>query len=189
MKFKLFGGLDCPDWILCEIAVLAKLETPSSLEVLGIQAVKRLCGEEVDWKAVDAVCESHGLSVYEMRQAMTSLHTLMHNIVRFEVPEDTAHTELTMIGIRSEDAAALLTILKEKKKHILYVASVNVVRAPHVVSNTTETMVRDLGDGQAGVQLRFTTSDKTMVCVEMPKQKFSALYSEMTLALLKMENK
>ena len=186
MKFKLFGGLDCPDWILCEIAVLARLDT-ASLEALGAQCVKRLCADPVDWKSVDAVCEQQGLPPGDMRQAMTCLHTLLHNMVRFDVGDDVAHTELTMIGIRSEDAAALLSIVKDNKKYMLHVATMSVVRSPHVVAASTEYKVRDLGGGQLAVQLRFTTSDKTTVLLETNQQKFSALYAEMTLALQKME--
>ena len=112
MKFKIFGGLDCPDYLLAQVSVLSTLPVPmvslfAEFCVSAFLARSKLQPVD-DAPFYDEVLASE-LPSMAVAQSLTAMHSLITQISRFQVNADTAINELTMLGVSKEAAEAMLS--------------------------------------------------------------------------------
>jgi hypothetical protein len=123
MKFRLFGGLDCPDTVLAQLSVVANLPTALLTRMVDhVTTVMLLFSKQHDGGSVApgqatelevqneiffASADIKDLDRMEVAQALTSLHTIVANIIRFNVPGDAAINELSMLGLAAEAAEVI----------------------------------------------------------------------------------
>jgi hypothetical protein len=113
MKFKIFGGLDCPDFLLSQIATLSVLP-PVAVGELSAHIVQDLVENNTDGKAWNAV-ETAVVPLFpdtdqaalSFAMASCATKTLLVNVVRFQVELAKANDELTMLGMSKEQSDAL----------------------------------------------------------------------------------
>ena len=55
MKFAFCGNLDCPEWVLSEVAVLNRMSAIKLKLLLG-QIVKKLTGQAYDQERLSKLC-------------------------------------------------------------------------------------------------------------------------------------
>ncbi|KAJ9454659.1 hypothetical protein DIPPA_25500 [Diplonema papillatum] len=101
MKFKLFGGLDCPDWFLPLLATLSTVPSQEAAQFASI-AIDRIYGRPVDWDQVDAIAATVELDKHGMKEVLGCLHQIVTNSVRFALTASSITDELTMLGLSKE---------------------------------------------------------------------------------------
>ncbi|RWS00990.1 COMM domain-containing protein 4-like protein, partial [Dinothrombium tinctorium] len=122
MRFKFCGGLDCPDWILTQIALLSKL---SSVKV------KLMCNEVVS----DVVAKKFNVSYenlninYEKLVKLTSdakfddedvkgmfaaLTYILTTSVKYNVDATVLGNELQQLGFPKEHASSISKVFADK---------------------------------------------------------------------------
>ena len=55
MKFAFCGNLDCPEWVLSEVAILNRMSAIKLKLILG-QMVKKLSGQAFDQDRLNKLC-------------------------------------------------------------------------------------------------------------------------------------
>lgn len=130
MKFRLFGGLDCPDVVLAQLSVVAGMPvqmvsrfadhvTTVIVQTLQQQQQQQQSGDasassenQGDYAALHAGFmqspEIRGMPIMDVGMALSALHALITNITRFGVPHDVATNELSMLGLSSEAAETIV---------------------------------------------------------------------------------
>jgi hypothetical protein len=125
MKFRLFGGLDCPDTVLAQLSVVANMPTAllsrmvdhvttvvllaSKAQLDGAAAGGRPQETELDVQNATffASADVKDLLRMDVAQALTALHTIVANIIRFNITGDTAVHEMSMLGLAAEAAEVI----------------------------------------------------------------------------------
>ena len=126
MKFRLFGGLDCPDTVLAQLSIVANMPTAllskmvdhvTTIILLFSKAQQDSSANdsstapsssaselEVQNEIFFASADFKELQRMDVAQALTALHTIISNIIRFNVPNDAAVNEMSMLGLAAEAA-------------------------------------------------------------------------------------
>jgi hypothetical protein len=123
MKFRLFGGLDCPDTVLAQLSVVAGLPAVLLSRMVDHVTTVILLSSKAQRDAASTESQETELEVQnnilfassdikvidrmDVAQALTALHTIVANIIRFNVPGDTATNEMSMLGLSAEAAEAI----------------------------------------------------------------------------------
>lgn len=142
MKFRLFGGFDCPDLLLAHLAALS-----ATCDACGPAVVGSLCecalgailsttaGPPLDgdgspedpWEGLGSAHSGLLVSLslsgvkggkMNFAQAVVGLRSLMDGILRYRVPFDVAVKELTMLGLAKEAADAVVAALRPERDNL-----------------------------------------------------------------------
>jgi hypothetical protein len=178
MKFKLFGGSDCPDLVLSQLAYFTQLspetvrslteqclilvltpcaaQRPAAGEALSPTDVENLETRDAAWAEITAACSRQAeLAVSdgripvrasvresatqqqcaplgEMEQAavLCAITTLCVNYHRYGVPPAAAAGELTMLGLDTEQAEAMMSQLRLAHTAMTEMMAATVPRIP-----------------------------------------------------------
>eukprot|EP01061_Rhynchopus_euleeides_P020261 TRINITY_DN33003_c0_g2_i1.p1 TRINITY_DN33003_c0_g2~~TRINITY_DN33003_c0_g2_i1.p1 ORF type:complete len:179 (+),score=61.58 TRINITY_DN33003_c0_g2_i1:46-582(+) len=106
MKFKLFGGLDCPDWLLSLLAKVSEI-TNEQCEVCSQAVLDRVHDRDVEWETVQAA----GIEPSDLKAILGALYTVVTNAVRYGLEGSQLEHELIMLGVREEVSEQLSSLL------------------------------------------------------------------------------
>ncbi|PBJ70896.1 hypothetical protein BCY84_17788 [Trypanosoma cruzi cruzi] len=124
MKLRLFGGMDCPDSVLARLAVAAAVEPVAAAKMSDHAVTILLLTTHGDARETDSdglgvldvqnklffsQREMMEIGVARMAQALTAIHTVVLNIVKYDVSENDAVRELGILGLSEESAAAVVS--------------------------------------------------------------------------------
>ena len=142
MKFKLFGGSDCSDYLLAQLASVAALaETPGIVASLTENAVLNLLGGSTEDQeaagsgarraAEDTVVEMMQTEMFaqldegELAQAMVAVHAVVESMVKYNVSYDHAVNDMTMLGLPKEGCAEIIAEMTSAQMTKLRAVAVN----------------------------------------------------------------
>eukprot|EP00667_Euglena_gracilis_P030562 EG_transcript_42435 len=129
MRFAFCGGLDCPDWVLAAVAVLARLSSLRLRVVCG-EVVSSLCQGPLQWPKVEKIVAAASLDESQIKQLLTCLHFVLGNAVRFDVDGRVLADEMTMIGLPKESADQLVEVYAANRERLAAAAAGRTLRLP-----------------------------------------------------------
>eukprot|EP01097_Dermamoeba_algensis_P001604 TRINITY_DN1600_c0_g1_i2.p1 TRINITY_DN1600_c0_g1~~TRINITY_DN1600_c0_g1_i2.p1 ORF type:complete len:208 (+),score=49.79 TRINITY_DN1600_c0_g1_i2:71-694(+) len=133
MKFKFCGDLDAPDWILREIAVLAKISSVR-MKVISVQVLENILGKEIDYaKCIKLVSDSN-LEVSDVKAVISAVHFIVSNAAKYDLDDLTLSNELTQLGLPKEHCDALGRAYSERKDRMRQKLFQNTLKLPRLES-------------------------------------------------------
>ncbi|XP_064645377.1 COMM domain-containing protein 4-like [Lineus longissimus] len=106
MKFRFCGELDCPDWVLAEIATLAKI-TSIKMKLLCAQVMKDLLGGKMDYEKVHKLTADAKFESGDIKASVAALNFILSNAAKYSVSGDVLSNELQQLGLPKEHSTAL----------------------------------------------------------------------------------
>ena len=101
MRFRFCGGLDAPDWLLGEIAVLSQLDADAA-RALANEVVKKITNaQKVDYSEVSSLSDSS-----DVKALMAAVHFIISNAAKYGVAEGTVNTEVQQPAFHERPAAS-----------------------------------------------------------------------------------
>ncbi|KAI6223636.1 hypothetical protein M3Y99_01445100 [Aphelenchoides fujianensis] len=182
MKFRFVGGLDCPDWLLAEIAQFTKI-TPADFRVWCKTVADRLKSKQLDWKEAEVEKwrgESTELDVRGVKGAIAALGFIIEKAAKNECSPDDLEKEMLQSGMPAEHAKQLHAVYKEENEDLTRILSASFIREPslNVLSHKTQEL-----NGVLVHKLECQTSDGQHVNLAMEDAKFQTFRSELERAL------
>ena len=122
MKFKLFGDLDCPDWIIAHINSLSRLSS-IKLKMLCNEVVKDIISkpafsaDSIDILDLDKVLKITADAKFDepdARAVFAVLSYILRSAWKFEVDPGVLGNELQQLGLPKEHSASLTKVYSEK---------------------------------------------------------------------------
>eukprot|EP00009_Paramoeba_aestuarina_P006805 CAMPEP_0201519040 /NCGR_PEP_ID=MMETSP0161_2-20130828/9699_1 /ASSEMBLY_ACC=CAM_ASM_000251 /TAXON_ID=180227 /ORGANISM="Neoparamoeba aestuarina, Strain SoJaBio B1-5/56/2" /LENGTH=209 /DNA_ID=CAMNT_0047916961 /DNA_START=42 /DNA_END=668 /DNA_ORIENTATION=- len=114
MKYKFCGDLDVPDWILREIATLAKLSSIRAKIIAG-NVIKHLLGESADYEKIKKLTSDSGLETADVKASLAALLFIISSSAKYDVSDEVMAKELLSLGLPNEHCEALKKPYKENK--------------------------------------------------------------------------
>ncbi|XP_077864510.1 COMM domain-containing protein 4-like [Saccoglossus kowalevskii] len=115
MRFRFCGDLDCPDWVLAEIATLSKI-TSIKMKLLCAQVIKELIGDSIDYTKVFKLTSDAKYEIGDVKGAIAALSFILTNAAKHSVDGESLSNELQQLGLPKEHSVALCKAYEDKLK-------------------------------------------------------------------------
>merc|ERR1711990_458627 len=182
MKFVFCGGLDAPDWILTEIAVLSQI-TFIQMKRMVLQVSSELLGKGVDWDKVDKIAQKLEFNKSDVKAAFAAIRYIMSNAAKYDCEHGLLREELLQLGLPPELCDALCRTYKKHKDNLRLRLKKQTVRLPcldkldwrvdYVLSSSA---LKDVNTPTVSMKLDIGA---TSTSFEMTADKFLVLYQEL----------
>jgi len=117
MRFKFCGDLDCPDWVLAEINILARLSSVK-MKLLVNQVVKGLLGEKIDFQKVEKLTSDAKFDVGDIKASVAGIEFIISSATKYDVEAQTLSSELQQLGLPKEHSSALCKVYDTKQTEL-----------------------------------------------------------------------
>ncbi|XP_076050357.1 COMM domain-containing protein 4 [Oratosquilla oratoria] len=114
MRFRFCWDLDCPDWLLAEIATLSRL-TSVKLRLLAGHVTKGILGQEFKYDNAAKLTSDAKLDTSATQAAIAALRWILDHAAGGGVPSAVLESELQQLGLPKEHAAAIAKVYIENK--------------------------------------------------------------------------
>jgi len=100
MKFRFCGGLDSPDWILQEVAILSKMSSVR-MRLVVRQILQQLLGRGIDYEKIAKLTTSKRMNFTQsdVKAMIAALDFVLRNAAKYNVDEEVFSTELQQLGL------------------------------------------------------------------------------------------
>uniref|UniRef100_A0A8C9F5M3 COMM domain containing 4 n=1 Tax=Pavo cristatus TaxID=9049 RepID=A0A8C9F5M3_PAVCR len=111
-RFRFCGDLDCPDWVLAEISVLARISSVK-LKLICAQVLRELLGEAIDYEKILKLTSDAKLESGDVKATIAVLDFILSNAAKHNVDGESLSSELQQLGLPKElkQAQALMKTL------------------------------------------------------------------------------
>ena len=118
MRFRFCGGLDAPDWLLTEIAIVAKLST-KQITFFAEQVIKQLLGKDLAYAKLDKLAQVVKFTRSDVKAALAAVNYVLDHATRYNVERKILGTEMQQLGLHEDLTNAVLDVYFKKKDTIL----------------------------------------------------------------------
>ncbi|XP_014676077.1 PREDICTED: COMM domain-containing protein 4-like [Priapulus caudatus] len=106
MRFKFCGDLDCPDWVLAEIATLSKI-TSVKMKLLCNQVIADLLGKPIDYNKVSKLTADAKYEIGDIKASIACLSFILSSAAKYSVSSESLSNELQQLGLPKEHSTSL----------------------------------------------------------------------------------
>ncbi|KAK8729970.1 hypothetical protein OTU49_008412 [Cherax quadricarinatus] len=169
MRFRFCWDIDCPDWLLAEIATLSKLSSVK-LRLLASAVAKSCYGASLTYDVVSKLASDAKLEEKEGEAVVAAIRWMLESAAGAVVAAAVLDSELQQLGLPKEHAAAITRVYTDHHHHLL----------PHL-HHTSLTVGRDVTWSCKVVGVSVGGKQKAVVSVSV--QDGPAAATPTTLAL------
>jgi len=113
MKFAFCGNLDCPEWILSEVAILNRMSAIKLKLILG-QIIKKMTMQAFDQDRLNKLCRDQNFDKEETKVVLALIEFLLSQPVRYCITDKVFSKDLLQMGVAIENANALVKVFNEQ---------------------------------------------------------------------------
>jgi len=117
MRFKFCGDLDCPDWILPQIATASKL-TSIKLKFITLEVINGIITGNLNWAKAIKLGSDGKLDEAEIKCCLAALEFLIKSSAKYHVDGETLANELQQLGLPKEHSISLCKCYVEKRDQL-----------------------------------------------------------------------
>ena len=113
MRFDFCGNLDCPEWVLSEVAILNRMSAIKLKLMLG-QITKKLTGQDFDQEKLQKLCRDQKFDNEETKVCIALVEFMLSQAVKHQVTDKTLSKDLLQMGVAIENANAIVKTFGEQ---------------------------------------------------------------------------
>jgi len=114
MKFRFCGDLDCPDWLLAEIAALSKLAS-STIVMYSTEVVGCLDTKTIDYEKLSTQV-NEGQTPSDIKGGISAIHFMIINAAKYDLNYSSLFEEIQQLGLPLEHAEIIANTFKDRKE-------------------------------------------------------------------------
>ena len=118
MRFYFCGGLDCPDWILAEIALISKL-TSVKVKLLSTRVCTSILEDKFDLEGIQKLTADAKFEDHDTKSTVAAVRFILTSGARFNVDQETLSSELQQLGLPKEHSTAICRVYNDKKSNLM----------------------------------------------------------------------
>uniref|UniRef100_A0A7S4KXD4 COMM domain-containing protein n=1 Tax=Guillardia theta TaxID=55529 RepID=A0A7S4KXD4_GUITH len=185
MRFRCFGDLDAPDWILAEIAYLSKISSVR-MKLIASQVIASMKGQPLDYVKIAKLTGDAGFEVSQVKAAVAVLEYILTNAAKYDCDANVLETELQQLGLPKEHTTALSRPYKESQESLRHHLANQTLKLPGLTKvdwRSEAVLGSSLGKDVRSVSghLLLETGGRK-VGFEISQDKLTALHGELLAA-------
>lgn len=190
-RFKCFGELDAPDWILAEISVLSRISSVR-MKLIVSQVINSLKGQPMDYAKVAKLTSDAGFEASEIKAAVAALENVLVNAAKYNCDDVVLENELQQLGLPREHTVSLCRPYKEQKESLRESLARKTLKLPGLDSvkwraeaTLGSSVCKDLTAASAHFQVG---TDGKEIVFEVSEEKLRVLHHELVAARALLES-
>ncbi|CAL1270812.1 unnamed protein product [Larinioides sclopetarius] len=195
MKFRFCGDLDCPDWVLAEIATLSRISSVK-MKLMGNQVVNGILGNSIDYENINKLTADAKLEKGDVKATIAAISFILTSSAKHGIDEESLSNELQQLGLPKESTAALcrifsvkFSLLQEKLKNDSFkLTEVKKIdwQVDHILYSSF--LKSDVNNPSVKLSFEVKENDEmTLQSINMSSSKFQTLLHELKQACAIME--
>mmetsp|Transcript_15742 Transcript_15742/g.26274 ORF Transcript_15742/g.26274 Transcript_15742/m.26274 type:complete len:211 (+) Transcript_15742:75-707(+) len=117
MKFRFCGDLDCPDWVLAEVATLSKL-TSIRTKILAVQILGYCIAGAFNYDKVLKIAKDNADGLADLKGSIAAVHFIVANAAKHDLDEASLVQEIQQLGLPKENSDAIGRQYREHKDQL-----------------------------------------------------------------------
>lgn len=172
MKFRFCGGLDAPDWILAEVAVLSKMSS-IRIKLICRQVITHLLGRPFDYDKCHRLTTSERikLDADEKKALLAALRFMLGNAAKFDVDgTQELPLEFAQLGLPADVCASMCKEYTKCKAAMRDHFERTALQLPHVLSTEwrvdfliSSSSIRELAAPQVRLNMSLSKAPASVV--------------------------
>jgi hypothetical protein len=134
MKFRFCGDLDCPNWVLSEIATLSQF-TSVRVKVLAVQVLSSALEGTFNHEKVLKLAKNDAEGLSNIKGITAAVHFILTNAARYDLDEMSLTQEIQQLGLPKENAEAMTKLYRAHKDGLREVLSAKSYRMSRFVGS------------------------------------------------------
>nr|XP_045594893.1 COMM domain-containing protein 4-like [Procambarus clarkii] len=118
MRFRFCWDIDCPDWLLAEIATLSKLSSVK-LRLLAAAVAKSCYGPALSHEVIEKIRSDATLERSQAHAVVAAIRWVLESAAGAVVAAGVLDSELQQLGLPKEHAAALTKVYSDHHHELL----------------------------------------------------------------------
>ena len=114
MRFRFCGDLDCPDWVLAEISILAKMSSVK-MKLFCVQVMNAILGGKIDYDKVAKFTTDAKFEEGDVKASIAAVNFIFSSSGKYSVDGETLSNELQQLGLPKKLATALCKVYSDKQ--------------------------------------------------------------------------
>ena len=115
MKFRFCGDLDCPDWILAEIATISKMSSIKAKQLCSLTVNSILNNENLKSDRIEKFASDSKLEQNDIKACVALIEFVLTMSTKHSTNSETLSSELQQLGLPKEHATAMCRIYEENE--------------------------------------------------------------------------
>jgi hypothetical protein len=193
MRFAFCGGLDAPDWLLSNVAILSNLSSVQ-LKLLSMDLMKDIAGTQpIDYEKARKRTEVLE-TLDDIKSAIASLLFIIQNAARFDVDDQKLSFELQQIGLPKESSESLSRSYKTEREKLVQQLKQHTLRLPTIQELKwrvdfilSSSKLKEVNEPSVHLSIKLKNENKPH-SFELSMSKFQVLHQELKAARELMNN-
>uniref|UniRef100_A0A7E4V421 COMM domain-containing protein n=1 Tax=Panagrellus redivivus TaxID=6233 RepID=A0A7E4V421_PANRE len=181
MRFRFNGGLDCPDWVLTQIAAFTDIPSESFKTGCNL-IVHHLKSNSTHWteSELSSITASGPLDVRALKAALAALSFIFEKASKYECVAKDLEAEMLQLGMSTERVKELREIYEGCHEELRRVLIKNFPKEPSL--SLVDVAAKEVANKQIQ-RLTVKTSDGNSLQLALDNDQLTKLKSELELAL------
>uniref|UniRef100_A0A914DSE1 COMM domain-containing protein n=1 Tax=Acrobeloides nanus TaxID=290746 RepID=A0A914DSE1_9BILA len=186
MRFRFIGGLDCPDWILTQIAEFSKIP-PSDFKAWCLAMSDRLKMNKTEWdeESLSKLKGKIEIDARSIKAMIAALSFIIEKSAKNKCSPEDLEKEMLQLGMSAEHSRQLFHVYSSEMETLRKILIKKFIKSPSLslMNKTTQEI-----DNAQVHKLQCRTSEGKVVKLAMTDQKLNVLKKELTKALESLEH-
>jgi len=114
MRFRFCGDLDCPDWVLAEVATLSKMSSVR-IKVVVMQILSYCLEGTFNTEKIMKLAADNAEGLADLKGSVAAIHFVVTNAAKYDLDESSLVQEIQQLGLPRENSEAIARQYREHK--------------------------------------------------------------------------
>lgn len=114
MRFRFCGDLDCPDWVLAEVATLSKMSSVR-IKIMVVQILSYCLEGTFNHEKIMKLASDNADGLADIKGCVAAVHFIVTNAAKFDLDESSLVQEIQQLGLPKENSEAIARQYREHK--------------------------------------------------------------------------
>ncbi|CAF0776949.1 unnamed protein product [Brachionus calyciflorus] len=115
MKFRFCGDLDCPDWVLAEIATISKISSIKARQLASLVAQSIVTNEQLENEKLEKLANDSKLEINDIKACVALIEFVLKCSTKHSCNGETLSSELQQLGLPKEHSTSICKVFDDNQ--------------------------------------------------------------------------